>query len=73
MAKTKRWTLAEIKDMNNENGYFFFSKNTMKFFKDKMSDFKVYHRDGQVIVHRKKDGKEWEFNTETGSIHPLPI
>lgn len=73
MAKTERWTLAEIKRKNTESGYFFFSKATMRFFKETMRDWKVIHRDnGEVVVCRKRggrDGKERIFNPETGSIY----
>ncbi len=69
MAKAERWTLAEIKRKNTESGYFFFSRATMKFFKETMKSWKVIHRDdGSVAVQRIKDGKERIFNPETGNI-----
>ena len=74
----ERWTLAEIRSMNEAGGHFFFSRDTMRFFGDTMSNFRVRHIKGAVYVVRVKRGKndprrtapdEWRrFDKSTGAL-----
>ena len=69
----KRYTIAEVKEINNENGYCFFSKDSMKFFGTKVestvypnntfitSDFTDFERNKRGFTVRK-------FDPKTGSI-----
>lgn len=67
-------TLSELKALNERNGGYFFSRNTMKFFGDTMKNFGLRKTDDPKIVevYRKKAtkhgsaGRTWKFNTETG-------
>jgi hypothetical protein len=44
-------TIYEIKELTRETSPYFFEKNTMKFFRQKMSDFKVYKQeDGKYLI-----------------------
>lgn len=68
----KKFTVAEIRYLNNHfgNGYFF-SRSTMRFFKDTMKDFATYlNKDGNTIVFHKKRGSTWIFNKEDYSLKP---
>lgn len=75
----KRWTLAEIKAANERAGFYFFSRQTMKFFGDTMRSFAVRHIDGKVYIQRVRrpknapQGYQWagelrEFHPDTGDI-----
>ena len=68
--KSKKYTLAEIKEANLKAGHHFFDKGTMKFFKETMSDYKVEHEGQKIYVVRKKDGRRSEFDHKTGFIRP---
>src|SRR5215475_5100671 len=48
----ERWTLAQIKDKNMRAGWYFFSRDTMKFFGDTMRSFAVRHEmiDGRPVI-----------------------
>lgn len=72
------WTLAEIRYVNEHQGNgLFFSRKTMKFFGDKMSNFGVRHVGGRIIIYRKRStdklpgGKEYLFDPKTGRITTL--
>jgi len=44
-------TIYDIKRLTSETSPYFFSKNTMKFFGQRMSDFKVYKQeDGRYLI-----------------------
>jgi hypothetical protein len=71
----KRYTLAEIAAANEAAGKFYFSRDTLKFFKQKRGDFKVRHIAGRVFVFAPSrwDGHLMgyslaEFNPETGEL-----
>lgn len=71
----KRYTLAEIAAANEAAGNFYFSRDTLRFFKQKRGDFKVKHIAGRVFVFAPSrwDGKLMgysfaEFNPATGDI-----
>ena len=71
----KRYTIAEIAAANEAKGGFYFSKDTLKFFKQKRSDFKVKHIAGRIFVMAPSrwDGHLMgysvaEFNPETGDL-----
>ena len=53
----KKPTLAEIKRHNTDAGYYFFSRSTMKFWKDRMSDFKVTCEGRKIFVERKRKAR----------------
>lgn len=48
-----KYTLQQIKSMNQENGGYFFSRKTMKFFGDRMSSFNVKQWHGLTVLYRK--------------------
>lgn len=63
------WTLSEIRALNEEAGYHFFSKETMKFFGDTMKTLRVKNIDGVRYVYRAKGRPAiWQFNPETGNL-----
>ncbi len=69
----RKWTIYQIRQKNHETGHFFFSKNSMRFFKETISDYGVWHRKDwegkdRIFIHNKKNGKVREFNPETGEI-----
>lgn len=68
----KRYTIHDIKyiDETVGNGWFF-SRETMKFFKDTMQDFKVIHLDSRVFIQHKKRDSVWEFYPKNGTILPI--
>jgi len=82
-----KYTIYDIKTINEQNGGKFFSRGNMKFFKDTLKDFSVIHRDGRVFIRRKagrikKDNynqitfnapqSAWEFNPDTGALEYSP-
>jgi hypothetical protein len=74
---SKRYTIHEIKTLNEQSGGLFFSRNNMKFAGDTLRNLGVLHRDGKVIVHRKWARKphmplsQWEFIPETGRLRGI--
>lgn len=52
----KRWSVADIAVFNEQAGYFFFSRDTMRFFGDTRANFTVHHKDGKVYLVRKRRG-----------------
>ena len=71
----KRYTLAEIAAANEAAGQYYFSRDTLRFFKQKKGDFKVRHVAGRVFVFAPSrwDGRLMgysfaEFNPATGDI-----
>lgn len=80
MTATKRYTLSDIRRINEQNGYYFFSRETMRFFGDTMKSFGVRNVDGRVFVYRRKYGRRldikginsiWEFSPQGGDINIL--
>jgi len=63
-----RWTIAAIRQANIDGAQFFFSRATMKFFKQTMKDFGVYHRGERVFIREKNRGLYREFDPDTGHI-----
>ena len=52
--KTKKPTIAEIKRNTKKKAPFFFDTKTMKFFGQRMSDYKVHQcKDGKVYIYAK--------------------
>ena len=70
-ASGRRYTLSTIKHLNHSVGGHFFDRDTMKFFGDTMSSFKVVHEGSKVFIERKRTGKRWQFNTTTYHIGPV--
>lgn len=67
----KKWTIQEIKAVHEERaiGGHFFSRDTMRFFKDTMKNLGVTQNEDGVFIFRKKGiSAYWKFNTETGAI-----
>ena len=63
-------TIYELKRRNKANGGSFFSRQSMKFWGDTLKGFGI-SRDvdpAQVVVKRKRTGKSWRFNLETGRM-----
>jgi hypothetical protein len=79
-AKNKRdWPISAIAEANKSAGLFFFSRDTLRFFGDKISSFGVLCQGGKIYVFRKTapknapTGYKWnselrEFNPATGEI-----
>lgn len=72
----KRYTISEIAAANEAAGNYYFSKDTLQFFKQKRGDFKVKHIAGRVFVFAPSrwDGKLMgysvgEFHPETGEVN----
>jgi hypothetical protein len=63
-------TISELKRLNTQNGGFFFSNKTMKFFSDSMRGFRLENGpDSQTVtVIRKKNGMKWNFSLESGRM-----
>lgn len=84
----KRYTLSEVKAANDRAGFYFFSRDTMRFFGDTMRSFKLEHvmEDGKPVVYlvrvrpmRDRDGRNMGgvgnrrvFDPATGDIG-LPL
>ena len=66
----KKLKLSEIVKKNREIGHFFFSRDTMKFFKENMKSWKSAYINGINYVIRKTDQKKWKV-LENGSIFPV--
>ena len=67
-ATTKRYTIADVRFANEAAGYYFWKRTTMRFHKDRVADWGVWHRAGRVFIHRKTDGQVREFFPDTGNI-----
>ena len=53
-------TIYEIKRLTRETAPYFFSPKTMRFFGQRLKDFKVYkQRDGKFLIVAKS-GENWE-------------
>jgi hypothetical protein len=69
-------TIYEIKELTRETSPYFFSKDTLKFFNQKISDFKVYKQEGGkylITAPSYWDGKlmgytKRLFNPETNEL-----
>ena len=58
--KTKKPTIAEIKRKTKKKAPYFFDPKTMRFFGQKMSDYKVHKcRDGKVYIYSKSYSKDY--------------
>tara|TARA_R100000426_G_C4737918_1_gene78413 strand:- start:39 stop:260 length:222 start_codon:yes stop_codon:yes gene_type:complete len=58
-------TIYEIKERTKETSPYFFSRNTMKFFGQRMKDFKVYkQKDGRFKIIAPS-GPNWSDNLKT--------
>jgi hypothetical protein len=71
----KQWTLSLIKAANAAGGGCFFSRDTMAFWGDRMSNFAVRCEGGEVFVERVKSGTlgglvgaRWRFTPGTGAL-----
>lgn len=70
----KALTPTQMKQLNEIYGNgLFFSRRTMKFFKDTMRDFGSYLENGRSILYNKKRGSKWIFNNKTSSLDSYPI
>jgi hypothetical protein len=73
-------TIYDIARLTSETSPHFFSRETMKFFNQRMSDFKVYKQDdGRYLITAPviKGGKEVSrtkryFNPETNELDRVP-
>ena len=64
--------VSEIKYFAEKNGSYFFSRDTMRFFKDKVSDFYAYKDAlGNCYIESKKRPACWLFNYETGNFQHI--
>lgn len=71
---TKRYTISEISAHNKEKGNYFFSKETLSFFKQTKSMFKVVHCGERVFVYAKAGHTGYtiaEYNKDTGDVSPV--
>lgn len=60
-------TIHEVAAMNKAAGHYFFSRDTMRAFGDRMRDWDTSCIDGQVWVHhRRRD--DWRKVNEDGTI-----
>lgn len=68
----ERWTIAQIKDRHNRltEGHFF-DAPTMRFFHNRMTDFRVRHIDGKVYVINTNGGSVYLFHPDTGELDYL--
>ena len=66
----KLYTLSEIKAHNERIKHYYFSRDTMRFFGQRMMDFKVRHVAGRVFVYapRKQGWSFAEYDPKTGII-----
>ena len=72
--KAKKWTISEIAAVLQENGSHYFDRDTLRFFGQRRSDFRVYQGGGRVFMfsaaHKGWDGPSLssfaEFLPETG-------
>ncbi len=77
----KKPTIYDIARLTSETSPYFFSRETLKFFGQRMSDFKVYKQDdGRYLVTAPviKNGKEVSrtqkyFNPETNELERVPF
>ena len=66
------WPLSSIKAENEARGFYFFSRDTMRHFGDRMSNFRVIYSGGRIVIERKAGrAATWEFFPATGQINPL--
>jgi hypothetical protein len=67
-----RWTISQVKYVHEQltDGHFF-DRSTMRFFKNRMSDFRVRHIDGKVYVVNTLGGAVYLFTPETGDLTPV--
>ena len=63
-----KWSVTSIRKTNITSGGHFFDTDTMKAWGDTVRDFERYIKNGKVILRNKKNGKEYVFNTEYGTI-----
>jgi len=66
------YSVSDIKCIHEQNGGYFFSRDTMRFFGDTMKSFGVRNRDDGIYLYRKhsRHGGVWVFNPETGDLRP---
>ena len=73
-------TIYEVKERTQETAPYFFSKSSMKFFGQRMKDFKVYkQKDGKYLIVAKS-GDNWKgihytkrmFNPLTNELETIP-
>lgn len=68
------WTIHDIKYVTETKGPgFFFSRKTMRFFKDTMKSFSVSNKNGETIVTHKTRGTMWKFNPDNGHMESYHI
>ena len=77
----KYYSMEDIKRINKDKGYHFFSPDTMRFFRSRVGS--VYQGEGGVFFTTSEQnhgmgGKEWprlhtvrQFNPETGNINTV--
>lgn len=63
-----RWTIGEINAANKAAGRYFFSRDTLKHFKDSPRNWGVWHKDGRIFIHHKQRGQVREFDPTSGNI-----
>lgn len=61
-----RYTIAEIAAANAAAGYYFFSRDTLRFHKDKRSNWSVRHIGGKVYIRHKITGQVRRFYPDNG-------
>jgi hypothetical protein len=75
----RMYTRTNIKSMNERGGYYFFSKDTMRFFGDRTSNYCVVVKGDSIRIRRIKEpskppqgtipaGTWYTFDPETGNI-----
>ena len=70
-----RYSVQDIKRIHQENGGYFFNRDTMKFFGDRMSDFGIRNFNHGTYLIRKNPRLDaftniWEFDPTDGSLKP---
>jgi len=74
----KRYSIYEIKAINEASGGRFFSRENMKFTGDTLRSFGVRNQERKVLVTRLHPRKPhvpcstWEFHPETGRLSLIP-
>lgn len=73
----KYYTLDDIKRINREKGYYYFSPDTMRFFKSRVSE-DVYQGEGGVFLVTSEQGPNMprlysvrQFFPETGKVNTV--
>lgn len=68
---SKRYTISDIKCHNQEIGHYYFGRSTMKFFGQKMKDFRVRHVANRIFIwsHRPHGISFAEYNPVNGHIN----